>query len=234
MQRFLIILAFLPISALFSFTNNNTDLLILDYIDQYSVIAVQEMKRTGVPASITLAQGIVESRYGLSSLAKDANNHFGIKCANGWTGREYYLEDDDFKNGKLIKSCFRTYDDAAQSYFDHSNFLVDNQRYHFLFQLEKTDYKGWAKGLKKAGYATASHYANSLIKTIEKFKLYQYDQTDTELLVFQPTKELVPPKAERIPDNILLEETAAPIVPDNYAETLVAEAPPQAVRLPQN
>jgi len=235
MKKFQVILAFLTISFLFSFTNSDTDLLILDYVDQYSLIAVQEMHRTGVPASITLAQGIVESRYGMSGLAKNSNNHFGIKCANGWTGGKYYHKDDDYENGKLINSCFRTYDNPAQSYIDHSDFLVDNQRYHLLFNLETTDYKGWAKGLKNAGYATAKHYATSLISTIEKYELYKYDLEEVEELVFQPRERLSPPKAERIPEYIDFSTTInQPTTTSTYAETLVAEAPPQSVRLPAN
>ncbi len=236
MKKFQVILAFLPISLLFSFTNSDTDLLILDYVDQYNLIAVQEMHRTGVPASITLAQGIVESRYGLSGLAKNSNNHFGIKCNNNWTGGKYYHKDDDYEDGKLIKSCFRTYDNPAQSYIDHSDFLVVNQRYHFLFTLDKTDYKGWAKGLKKAGYATAKHYASSLINTIEKYELYKYDYEEVDELVFQPINEPIPPSAEPIGDAEYIDFVAPTDQPTTqpYAETLVAEAPPQSVRLPSN
>lgn len=237
MKNFRVVLASFSFSFLFSFAQANTDFLILNYIDQFSDIAVQEMNRTGIPASITLAQGIIESGYGTSGLAKNSNNHFGIKCANGWTGGKYYYKDDDYKNGKLIKSCFRTYKNAEESYYDHSQFLMDNQRYHFLFDLPKTDYKSWAKGLKKAGYATAKHYATTLIKTIEKFELYKYDQNQEnfEQLTFQPTKELIPPQAEKIADYIRFEPTAnQPATTSDYSETLVAEAPPQSVRLPAN
>jgi len=161
------IIAITAIFLLSSFTTNNADPQILDYVDQYSAIAIQEMDRTGIPSSITLAQGIIESGYGTSGLAKNSNNHFGIKCKGNWTGGKYYHKDDDYVNGKLVKSCFRTYDNPADSYYDHSEFLLVNKRYSALFRLKKTDYKGWAKGLKKAGYATAKNYATLLISTID-------------------------------------------------------------------
>lgn len=138
------------------------------YIQTYAPMAVSEMYRTGVPASITLAQGLLESRYGLSSLAKDGNNHFGIKC-HDWKGRKMYVDDD--KKGE----CFRVYDDAEQSFMDHSDFLRYRDRYKFLFENETTDYKSWAYGLKKAGYATDPSYPQKLIKYIEDYKLYEYD-----------------------------------------------------------
>ncbi len=215
----------------FSFTN--ADLPILNYIDQYSVIAVQEMDRTGIPASITLAQGIIESRYGMSGLAKNSNNHFGIKCNNNWQGGKYYHKDDDYVNGKLIKSCFRTYDNPETSYYDHSEFLMVNKRYRFLFDLDKMDYKAWAKGLKKAGYATAKDYASTLIKTIEKFELYKYDQKEFEMLAFNEEATLIPPKAERIPEYIDFAMTQNK-PKTTYSETLVAEAPPKATAIPTN
>lgn len=139
------------------------------YIETYAELAVQEMYRSGVPASITLAQGMLESGNGFSQLALKANNHFGIKCHNGWTGGRVY-HDDDAKG-----ECFRKYDHVHQSYRDHSDFLRYRERYKFLFDLKPTDYKGWAYGLKKAGYATDPNYAPKLIALIEKYKLYQYD-----------------------------------------------------------
>lgn len=150
------------------------------YIDQYKDIAIQEMERAGVPASIKLAQAILESDYGRSDLARRANNHFGIKCGANWTGREYYKEDDDYDaNGRLIKSCFRVYRSAEASFIAHSEFLRDpakEDRYGFLFRLDPTDYKSWARGLKRAGYATAANYGERLIGIIESFQLYQYDR----------------------------------------------------------
>ena len=139
------------------------------YIAQWAPTAVREMYRSGVPASITLAQGILESRYGLSTLAADGNNHFGIKCHKDWTGKKQY-HDDDAKG-----ECFRVYDTAEESFRDHSDFLRYRDRYKFLFDFETTDYKSWANGLKKAGYATDPGYPGKLIKYIEDYKLYEYD-----------------------------------------------------------
>lgn len=139
-----------------------------DYIEQFKDIAVSEMKRTGVPASITLAQGILETDYGNSELVKKSNNHFGIKCKSTWTG-ESVTHDDD-ANGE----CFRAYANANESYRDHSDFLKTNKRYGALFNLDPVDYAGWAKGLKKAGYATNPRYPDLLIKYIEQYDLQQY------------------------------------------------------------
>lgn len=139
------------------------------YIKKWAATAVSEMERSGIPASITLAQGLVESGAGLSDLATEGNNHFGIKCHNGWTGGRMY-HDDDAKG-----ECFRVYDSAEQSFRDHSDFLTSRQRYASLFRLDTSDYRGWAEGLMKAGYATSSTYASQLIKVIEDYKLYEYD-----------------------------------------------------------
>lgn len=138
------------------------------YISKYAPIAVSEMYRTGVPASITLAQGLLESRYGQSALAVEGNNHFGIKC-HDWTGKKQYADDD--KKGE----CFRVYDDAETSFYDHSDFLRYRDRYKFLFENETTDYKAWAYGLKKAGYATDPSYPTKLIKLIEDYNLDRFD-----------------------------------------------------------
>lgn len=168
------------------------------YIDQFSPIAVSEMHRTGIPASIKLAQGILESGLGKSELAKNANNHFGIKCGKDWTGETYALEDDDFDTcGALLKSCFRKYSSAEESYIAHSEFLrnpAKNTRYGFLFSYSPTDYKSWAYGLKSAGYATNPKYADQLIKTIEDNQLSSFDQlSDEEILVFKKSEVIVPP-----------------------------------------
>lgn len=141
-----------------------------EYINKYAQIAMDEMKRVGIPASITLAQGCLESGNGKSMLAEKANNHFGIKCHSTWTGKKIY-KDDDAKN-----ECFRVYKDADESFVDHSDFLKNGQRYAFLFELKPDDYKGWAKGLKKAGYATNPHYPERLITIIEESELYKYDE----------------------------------------------------------
>lgn len=140
-----------------------------DYIEKYKEDAIKEMKRHGIPASITLAQGMLESGNGNSPLAINANNHFGIKCSN-WTGKTY-IQDDDTKD-----ECFRKYDDVLDSYEDHSLFLKGKERYAFLFELKTTDYKGWAHGLKKAGYATDPKYPQRLIQIIEDNKLHEFDK----------------------------------------------------------
>jgi len=151
-----------------------------NYINRFRDIAISEMERTGIPASIKLAQGILESGDGKSTLARKANNHFGIKCHNTWKGKTYYIEDDDYdENGKLTKSCFRVYKNADASYIAHSEFLRDPKkkyRYGFLFSLPPQDYKAWARGLKQAGYATSPTYAEKLIRVIEYSELYRFDQ----------------------------------------------------------
>jgi len=140
-----------------------------DYIQRYQVLAIEEMNRSGIPASITMAQGCLESANGNSELSRKSNNHFGIKCKSSWKGKRVYY-DDDAKN-----ECFRKYKTVEESYIDHTNFLMNNARYASLFSLKTTDYKGWARGLKKAGYATAKTYAHSLINIIETHKLYRLD-----------------------------------------------------------
>jgi len=140
-----------------------------EYIENYKDFAVKEMLRSGVPASITLAQGMLESENGNSTLAKKAKNHFGIKCHGNWKGQVVYHDDD--RQGE----CFRKYNSAYESYQDHSDFLMSGSRYSFLFELDMTDYKAWAKGLKKAGYATSPSYAEMLIKIIDENELHQYD-----------------------------------------------------------
>ncbi len=142
---------------------------VTNYIATYKGLAIAEMKRTGVPASVTLGQGIIETEAGRSSLATIANNHFGIKCHEDWTGDTYHFDDD------APNECFRKYSSADQSFKDHSDFLKGKQRYACLFQLDQTDYKGWAKGLKACGYATNPKYADLLITAIETNNLQQYD-----------------------------------------------------------
>lgn len=140
-----------------------------DYIKKYRDLAVQEMKRYHIPASITLAQGLLESGAGQSALARKSNNHFGIKCGSDWDGKTA-RHDDDARN-----ECFRAYKHPKESYEDHSKFLAGRPRYASLFKLKITDYKGWARGLKKAGYATNPRYAQQLIDIIELYDLHQYD-----------------------------------------------------------
>ncbi|MFV0591248.1 MAG: glucosaminidase domain-containing protein [Draconibacterium sp.] len=152
-----------------------------EYINRYQLLAIEEMNRSGVPASITMAQGILESGNGNSELARLSNNHFGIKCKTGWKGKKVYY-DDDRRN-----ECFRKYTSVEESYIDHTNFLMDNPRYASLFQLDHTDYKGWSRGLKKAGYATAHDYDKRLIKIIEDHKLHRLDlkMTFSEISSFE-------------------------------------------------
>ena len=141
-----------------------------EYIKKYRDIAVEEMERYHIPASITLAQGLLESGAGQGTLARKSNNHFGIKCGSDWRGKSV-KHDDDARD-----ECFRVYKNAADSYRDHSKFLVGRPRYASLFKLDMTDYKGWAHGLKKAGYATNPRYAYQLIDIIERYDLYKYDK----------------------------------------------------------
>ena len=148
-------------------TYNSTE----DYIAFFKAVAIHEMKLYGIPASITLAQGILESGSGKGRLARQANNHFGIKC-HDWTGPRIYHDDD------RAQECFRKYNDPSQSYRDHSLFLAKRKRYADLFKHKITDYKAWARGLKKAGYATDPQYPKKLISLIERYKLYRYDIFD--------------------------------------------------------
>lgn len=152
---------------------NFTTYTTLAYIENFKGVAIEEMNAYGIPASITLAQGIIESGSGNSALAKYANNHFGIKCTSDWKGKAYYKDDDQNND------CFRVYKDAKESFKDHSTFLK-RKRYSFLFELDKNDYKNWALGLKTAGYATNPKYPELLINVIEKYSLFQYDQSETE------------------------------------------------------
>ncbi|HLW10526.1 MAG TPA: glucosaminidase domain-containing protein [Fermentimonas sp.] len=165
--QFLLLLSFLFISfALKSQSTLNTYQV---YIDKYSDLAIEHMDKYRIPASITLAQGILESGAGLSDLARRSNNHFGIKCHRGWSGSKVYAADDS------PNDCFRSYAKVEDSYQDHSEFLVGGSRYSGLFDLSITDYKGWARGLQKYGYATDKAYANKLIKLIEDYELYRFD-----------------------------------------------------------
>jgi LysM repeat protein len=169
-----------------------------DYIKRYKKVAMREMERTGVPASIKLAQGLLESDSGKSRLARSANNHFGIKCGGQWNGDTYFKEDDDYnEQGRLIKSCFRQYRNAEASFVAHSEFLRDptkSFRYGFLFRLDPVDYKAWAQGLRRSGYATNPDYPKLLISLIERYNLNQYDQSsvviETPEVVLEPIEEL--------------------------------------------
>jgi len=160
-----------------------------NYIQQYKNLAISEMHRYRIPASITLAQGILESGSGASKLAMNANNHFGIKCHVYWDGPSVYHDDDE------KQECFRKYNSVDESFRDHSIFLSERNRYSFLFALRKNDYKGWAKGLQKAGYATSNTYAKKLIRLIDEYNLTQYDnkklnKKDQEKLALNNDMEL--------------------------------------------
>jgi len=156
------------------------DILVNLYVRAFSPIAVQEMNLYHIPASITLAQGIIESGAGQSKLAKEANNHFGVKCHKDWTGKTYF-QDDDRPN-----ECFRKYDNPEESYRDHSYFLTQRDRYKGLFGLPITDYRGWAAGLQVVGYATSSQYSEKLITIIEKYQLYIYDSQGQQIFTEGP------------------------------------------------
>jgi LysM repeat protein len=166
MQKLRFTLVAMLIAA--TFTRAQDSELIKNYIDTYKQVAIEEMQRTGVPASIKLAQGIFETTAGTSPLVLRSSNHFGIKCKSNWTGESVRHDDD------LRQECFRKYPSALDSYRDHSDFLRQNSRYAFLFNLDPTDYRGWAYGLKKAGYATNSRYPTALIRIIEDYNLNDY------------------------------------------------------------
>lgn len=162
---FFVVLAFFSVNAY----GQHRVKIYEDYINRHSSLAVQHMDTYGIPASIKLAQGLLESGAGMSDLARRSNNHFGIKCHRNWTGPRVYAADD------LPNDCFRKYTKVDDSYKDHSEFLVSGARYRALFNLSVTDYKGWARGLQKSGYATDRAYANKLIKLIEDYELYRFD-----------------------------------------------------------
>lgn len=192
------------------------------YINLYKDVAIAEMQRSGVPAAITLAQGMLESGYGESELCRKSNNHFGIKCKEEWTGEKVY-HDDDSK-----QECFRAYPSASESYKDHSDFLKSRPWYGFLFKLDPTDYEGWAMGLKKAGYATEKDYANRLIKIINDFNLQQFSlssiittKKEDENSVKKDTNQIVQTTAAIA---LLDSPTVAPIKKDT-AITIEKEEP---------
>ena len=178
------------------------------YIYSYSDLAISEMQRTGVPASITLAQGIIESRSGQSKLASEGNNHFGIKCHAGWTGGSMRLDDDK------PNECFRTYATPEESFRDHSDFLRYRDRYKFLFDLERRDYKGWAYGLRQAGYATDPSYATKLIKVIEDYDLGRFDFMTNDELAAMPA----PP--HRIEEPVAIKNASSSPVQEEFRFSL--------------
>lgn len=174
------------IAAVFVFTSSfgNSEIFTREgYIEQHKELAMSQMYAFNIPASIVLAQALLETGNGAGELATNANNHFGIKCKKEWTGETYAWKDDDYdENGKLIQSCFRAYPSVAKSYEDYGKFLSGRSRYGVLFTYGK-DYKKWAYGLKAAGYATSSTYSENLIKIIEANQLYLYDTVQPRLIV---------------------------------------------------
>ena len=180
------------------------------YISKFKTIAITEMNKYGIPASITLAQALLESGIGNSDLAKFANNHFGIKCTTDWKGKGYY-KDDDQKD-----DCFRVYNNPVESFKDHSEFLK-RKRYASLFELDKDDYEGWAKGLKAAGYATNPKYPDLLINIIEKYNLQQYDRKEGEVEKIKREDRVLSDINNNIPKEKVKDKTtdAPPIIAGN-------------------
>ncbi|NEU09225.1 LysM peptidoglycan-binding domain-containing protein [Flavihumibacter sp. R14] len=174
------------------------------YISRYKAIAISEMNRSGIPASITLAQGLLESGNGNSSLAREANNHFGIKCNSDWKGPTILRDDDQ------INDCFRVYKSPEESFRDHTEFLK-RKRYAFLFELDKNDYKGWANGLKQAGYATNPRYPELLITLVERYGLDQYDRKENEVEKIKREDRVLAEITQNIPEE-KKEEVAKPAV----------------------
>lgn len=213
MKKILIILAtaVLPLIAIAATTSTKEE-----YLHKYARIAVNEMRRTGIPASITLAQGLLESGAGESVLATEGNNHFGIKCHKNWTGKTM-KHDDDTKG-----ECFRVYPSAEASYRDHSDFLRYNDRYKFLFDYKCTDYKSWAYGLKKAGYATDPTYPDKLIKIIETYRLNRYDvgkiEVESPIVLERPRKVVAPNEPECVHFDV-----CRPVFEKNGVECVFAE-----------
>jgi LysM repeat protein len=188
-----------------------------EYIQQYREIAIREMKQYGIPASITLAQGILESGMGTSILATKGNNHFGIKCHETWTGATMKHTDD------APNECFRVYKHAEESYIDHSIFLTTRPRYAFLFELNKCDYRAWAHGLKKAGYATNPKYPQMLIDCIERNQLYVYDDENSSLAQMENRRYTIKEKEKE--ELIALDGKAAPVAKTNTGIKVSVPAP---------
>ena len=185
-----------------------------NYVNQYKVLAMSEMRRTGVPASITLAQAILESQSGESKLAQKSNNHFGIKCKTEWTGEKTYHDDD------LRQECFRVYPTVEDSFKDHSDFLKNREYYTALFKLDPTDDKGWAYGLKKAGYATEKTYPTRLLKLIEDFELHQYSVQALENKDLPTNNERVETKLTTPTNTPIVKSSAVTSMPVNNSPRL--------------
>ncbi len=206
--------------------------IVESYIEAFQYIAVSEMERTGIPASIKLAQGLLESNWGRSELSTFAHNHFGIKCGSSWEGKGYYKVDDDLdENGKLRESCFRVFESDEASYIAHSEFLLSNKRYDFLFDYGSTDYKAWAKGLRKAGYATDPKYPSKLIGIIQKYQLSKFDyMASDELELFasaeqiQDSEDMAQAESDFMEEALAIEEIEEEEHNSSKEEDLLAEA----------
>jgi len=221
-----------------------TDNLRITYIETYKELAIKESLRSNIPVSIILAQGMLESQSGTSELAMYSSNHFGIKCKSSWRGNTYYKEDDDRDiNGNLVASCFRAYTNVEASYIDHSNFLMQRERYRQLFTLQRSDYVNWAIGLQACGYATNQSYAIKLIDFIEKYQLNRFDVLHHSPFV-QVQRPINPPQPQQaaIVQTVPAPRPVAPPVvvtptPAPPAATIVQKETihmPSAVRLDEN
>jgi LysM repeat protein len=215
-----------------AFAQKKDSSAVVTYIKQYKDIAIDEMKRAAIPASITLAQGIHESSFGTSYLAKNTNNHFGIKCKETWTGKTFKYTDD------APNECFRVYDKVEDSYKDHSDFLRNRPYYTPLFKLDIYDYKAWAHGLKKSGYATNPKYAEILIKTIEDYQLYAFDKGELPSYISPLPKSVVVEQEEDefynvtdsmqidVQKTIIQEKKTEVLVPANSSPVIQTQAQP--------
>lgn len=181
----------------------------IEYIERFKGISISEMNQYGIPASITLAQGLLESGNGNGSLAREANNHFGIKCNVDWKGKTI-LKDDDMKD-----DCFRVYNSPEESFRDHSDFLK-RKRYSALFELDKDDYKGWAYGLKQAGYATNPQYAELLISIIDRYDLTQYDKGERKIEKIKREDKVLAEITKEIPQEAKKEQAKEPVAMKIY------------------
>ena len=217
MKQPLLLILILCMTIQMGWTQNNTTTIA--YIAQYKAIAMKEMKRTGVPASITLAQGILESNSGESNLAKNHNNHFGIKCKSDWTGAKAY-QDDDTK-----QECFRAYETAEQSFKDHSNFLKSRPNYVDLFLLDPVDDTAWAYGLKKAGYATAADYPKKLLKIIDDYELAQYNFPELANEIEVEEEEGVKTPSDGPVNNVLADTPVKKTPSDAPVNNVLADTP---------
>lgn len=214
-----------------------------NYIDVYKDIALAEKQRSGILASITLGQGIFESGWGMAPLATQANNHFGIKCGSTWNGDTFAQRDDDRDNdGNLIESCFRVYQSAEHSFADHTDFLLSGKRYENLFAIEGSNYREWAYGLQRAGYATDSLYAEKLIRIIETYELYKFDGLDAPI----PATVKIPSLNDTIIKDIkqssslqgeeIFELSSGEVLQEQNVTSIATEEfdAPKAVKLPDN